>query len=103
MARRAQSPFAVLVLGLVSVALLGGFVIYYTGNTPILRLRPVLEQRFGVTGVRTRFVGRPGQRSHIEVDVPAAAAPDQERLVAIGVFALAEYQRLAQPTSVQTC
>ena len=56
MARRSENPLMVLVLGLFTVALFGGALVWLSDNRPILRLRPVLEQSYGVEGIETRFV-----------------------------------------------
>ncbi|MCO5170403.1 MAG: hypothetical protein M9894_29045 [Planctomycetes bacterium] len=102
MRRRADTPLAIVVMGIFTVVMFGGAVIYFSGKTPILQLVPELEQRYETTGFVTRF--NPGTAPWIEVAAPAQAAPDEAALTDLAVFSLEAYRRIAGPTTrVEVC
>ncbi len=106
MARRSENPLMVLVLGLFTVALFGGALVWLSDNRPILRLRPVLEQSYGLAGIETRFVpSTREQAAHIVVTLPSASlVPDEAAALAFARRALEEYVALAeQRTQVRSC
>jgi hypothetical protein len=65
----------VLAVGLMVVMLFGVGIVHFSHNTPILKLRPVLEQEYGAPGFETRF--RPGPNPWIEVHVPQPVLADR--------------------------
>jgi len=101
MARRSPTnvPVTVLAVGIVVVMMFGVGIIHFSGSTPILQLRPILEQEFQVAAFETRF--RPGPNPWLEIYVPAEALEQQE-LHEVALFALAEYRKLAKRTRVRT-
>lgn len=106
MKRRSDATMTILAMGLVSIALFGGVIVYYSQQTPILRLRPELEAKFKVAPFDTRFIaGVDGNYPHIEITPPEALAmPDDYARAAVGAWALDRYVELTeQRTSVSTC
>lgn len=102
MRRRSDSPLAIVVMGIFTVVVFGGGIIYYSGKTPILQVVPELEQRYEATGFVTRF--NPGTAPWIEVQAPARVVPDEAALTDLAVFSLETYRRIAGPTTrVEVC
>lgn len=100
--RRADTPLTIVAFGIVTVALFGGSVVYFSTKTPILQLAPELEKRYLVDGFVTRFL--PGRPPAIEVTAPAAVVPDEAALAGLAAFSLEEYRKIAGPTTqVDSC
>lgn len=91
----------ILVMGLLSIVLFGAVVIYYSRQTPILRLRPELEHHYGVSGFETRFISQ--GLPYIQV-LPPAELPlaDEYARAELGVWALLRYQELTEHRTVIT-
>jgi hypothetical protein len=92
-------------MGIVSVGIFGGMLIYVTDERPVLRLRPALEKHLGVEELVTRFVaGQRGARPHVVVELPPAGFDEEAKRRSIAAFALEEYHRLAEnKTLVDRC
>jgi hypothetical protein len=100
--RRADTPLAIVVMGIFTVVLFGGGVIYYSSKTPALQLVPKLEERYAREGFATKFI--PGRPPSIEVQAPPEAAPDDAALAEVAAFALSAYRELAgSTTQVTSC
>lgn len=100
--RRTDTPLAILVMGIFTVVLFGGGVIYFSSKTPILRLVPELEKYYGVEGFVTRF--HPGSAPFIEVQAPPAVVPDEAALLDLAHFSLVRYREVAGSTTrVEAC
>lgn len=99
--RRSDATMTILAMGLGSIALFGAVVVFYSRQTPILRLRPELEQRFGVAGFETRFVAQGAP--YIQVSPPAALAlPDEYARAEVGAWALDRYREITEQRTVVT-
>lgn len=103
--RRADTPLAILVMGIFTVVVFGGGVIYYSGKTPALQLVPLLEERYQREGFKSRFVPPQGATPpSIEVVVPADVAPEDGALAELAAYALVQYRTLAGSTTrVTSC
>lgn len=100
--RRTDTPLAILAMGIFTVVMFGGGVIYFSSKTPILQLVPELEQRYGVEGFVTRFY--PGGAPYIEVQAPPAVAADEAALFDLALFSLEKYREVAGSTTrVEAC
>lgn len=100
--RRTDTPLAILIMGIFTVVMFGGGVIYFSSKTPILQLVPELEQKYGVEGFVTRF--HPGGAPFIEVQAPAAVVPDEGALFDLALFSLEKYREVAGSTTrVEAC
>lgn len=100
--RRADTPLTIVAVGIVTVVLFGGSVIYYSTKTPILQLAPELEKHYGVNGFVTRF--HPGRPPAIEVTAPAGLIADDAALTDLAVFSLEAYRKIAgTSTQVDSC
>ncbi len=102
--RRGDSPLTILVMGIFTIGLFGGFVAWFGNTKPILLLEPILEKKYSSQEFRTSFVpSRDGLRSYIVVEVPPHLASTQDRLK-IGAFSLDEYYELTEGvTQVEAC
>ena len=96
-----RTPMTILVLGIVTVALFGGGVVWISKQTPIVRLHPLLKERFDDPRFEVRFF--PGNDPRIEVHAPKEKAPTRYAMGEIGVWALSEYVELAPRTHVKVC
>jgi hypothetical protein len=101
--RHSDATLTILLMGLGSIGLFGGVVVHYSRQTPILRLRPALEQQYGQTGFETRFIAGPAP--WIEVVPPEGLAfADEWARTDLGVWALSTYRELTeQQTGVTEC
>lgn len=101
MRRRSDTPFAILVIGILTVVFFGGGIVYFTGNTPILKLKAELERDHPGQTLKTRLL--PGNPPHIELEVSPELAPDALTMTALGLDALDRYRKLAERTRVESC
>jgi hypothetical protein len=100
--RRGDTPLTIVALGIVTVVLFGGSVIYYSTKTPILQLAPELEKRYMVDGFVTRFI--PGRPPAIDITAPAGLVKDEAGLTDLAVFSLEAYRKIAgSSTQVDSC
>lgn len=101
MKRRSDATMTILVMGLLSIALFGGVIVYYSQQTPILRLRPELEAKFGAAPFDTRFIA--GDSPWIEVTPPPSLplAGEYER-AALGAWAIERYRELTEQRTLVT-
>lgn len=96
-----RTPMTILVLGIVTVAVFGGGVVWISKQTPIVRLHPLLKAHYQNEEIEVRF--RPGNDPKIEVLVPPSMAGSPYALGEVGVWALAEYYELAPRSKVRVC
>ncbi len=101
MRRRSDTPFAILVIGIFTVVFFGGGIVYFTGNTPILKLKAELEKEHPGQTLKTRLL--PGNPPHIELEVSPELAPDVLSMTTLGLDALDRYRKLAERTRVESC
>lgn len=100
--RRTDTPLAILVMGIFTVVMFGGGVIYFSSKTPILQLVPALEKQYSVEGFVTRF--HAGGAPFIEVQAPPAVVPDEAALFELARFSLEQYREIAgRTTRVEAC
>jgi hypothetical protein len=100
--RRTDTPLTILVMGIFTVVMFGGGVVYFSSKTPILQLVPALEEQYAVEGFVTRF--HAGGAPYIEVQAPPALVPDDAALLELARFSLERYRELAGSTTrVQAC
>lgn len=101
MARRSDNPMMILAMGILLMTGFGVALVVLTEKTPVLRLRPLIEERFQLSELRTRFrIAGGGRPAALEVVIPAEGAPPPERDVALAEFALDQYIALANQTEV---
>ena len=96
-----RTPMTILALGIVTVALFGGGVVWISQQTPIVRLHPLLKEHYKNETIDVRFL--PGNSPRIEVLVPDELGADRYALGDVGVWALSEYYDLAPKSQVRTC
>lgn len=101
--RRSDATLTILFMGLLSIALFGAVIVYYSQQTPILRLRPELEQHYRVAGFEARFIS--GVTPWIEVVPPAGfPLPDEYARTRLACWALGRYRALTEErTQVVEC
>ena len=96
--RRSYATLTILFMGLLSIALFGAVIVYYSQQTPILRLRPELEQHYRVPGFEARFIS--GVTPWIEViPPPGFPLPDEYARTRLACWALARYRALTELAS----
>ena len=104
--RRTDNPLSILVIGFLTMIGFGIAVVHLNRSTPILQLKPDLEQQFKQSGFATRFMKPLGDLyPHIEVLVPPELGTDERVLRDIGLFALERYGKLTEKrgSQVQSC
>lgn len=102
MRRRSDNPMMILALGILLMASFGVALVLLTDKTPVLRLRPELEEQFKIE-LRTRFrSGGLASPAALELILSRPEAAPQEQDTALAEFALARYIALAGETEVGT-
>ncbi|MEZ6185456.1 MAG: hypothetical protein R3F62_10650 [Planctomycetota bacterium] len=96
-----RTPMTILVLGIVTVAIFGGGVVWISKQTPIVRLHPLLKEHYKNDAIEVGF--RPGNDPRIEVLVPPELGGSVYALGEVGTWALAEYYELAPQSKVRVC
>lgn len=102
--RRSDNPLQILILGVFTIGGFAALLVWLTGQTPVLRLRPVLERELGLEEVETRFVPDPdGVGASLAVILPADYPLEVEPARQIAATALQRYLDLAERTRVLRC
>lgn len=102
MSRRSDNPMTILALGILLMAAFGVALVLLTDKTPVLRLRPELEEKFKAE-LRTRFrTGAPGRPAALEVILKEAESYPAAEDLALAEFSLSRYIALATETEVGT-
>lgn len=102
MSRRSDNPMTILAMGILLLASFGIALVLLTDKTPVLRLRPELEEKFQ-TELRTRFrTGAPGRPAALELILEEPGSYPADEDLALAEFSLSRYIALATETEVGT-
>ena len=99
--RRSDNPMTILVIGIMMIVGFGGCLVYMTDKTPILRLRPLVQQKFDLDSLGARFrAGRPGSPAAVVLEFDSGEDFPAERDVELADWALRKYIDLALESKV---